>query len=38
MLKSQYLCGKDEIVQLHSQIAIESLNDIMKSLFLNEKK
>lgn len=37
MLKFQYHCDKDEAVKLHAQVAIESLNDIMKSLFLNEK-
>lgn len=37
MLKFQYNCEKDEIIKLHSQVAIERLNDIMKSLFLSEK-
>lgn len=37
MLKCQYESDKDEIIKLHAQVAIERLNCIMKSLFLNEK-
>ncbi|XP_050528671.1 transport and Golgi organization protein 6 homolog isoform X2 [Daktulosphaira vitifoliae] len=35
ILKFQYQCTNDETVKLHAQIAIERLNDIMKSLFLD---
>jgi len=38
MLKFQYQCDKDETIKLHAQVAIERLNDIMKSLFLNQNK
>lgn len=37
MLKFQYQCDKDETIKLHAQVAIERLNDIMKSLFLEPK-
>lgn len=37
MLKFQYQRSEDDTTKLHAQIAIERLNDIMKSLFLNEK-
>lgn len=36
MLKFHYSHDKDETVQLHAEIAIEKLNKIMKSLFLNK--
>ncbi|XP_060856530.1 uncharacterized protein LOC132934258 isoform X2 [Metopolophium dirhodum] len=38
MLKDQYQYNKDETIKLHAQVAIERLNDIMKSLFLNQNK
>ncbi|KAL5238399.1 hypothetical protein ACI65C_005809 [Semiaphis heraclei] len=38
MLKFQYQCDKDETIKLHAQVAIERLNDTMKSLFLNQNK
>lgn len=37
MLKLQYQSDKDETTKLHAQVALERLNDIMKSLFLNKK-
>lgn len=37
MLKFQYQSDDDETIKLHAQVAIEKLNDIMKSLFLNKK-
>ncbi|XP_025191179.1 uncharacterized protein LOC112591556 [Melanaphis sacchari] len=38
MLKFRYHCDKDEITKLHAQVALERLNDIMKSLFLEPKQ
>lgn len=37
MLKYYYQSDADSTVQLHSQIAIEKLNETMKSLFLTHQ-
>ncbi|VVC25878.1 Armadillo-type fold,RNA polymerase II assembly factor Rtp1, C-terminal,Armadillo-like helical [Cinara cedri] len=37
ILKFQYQSDRDATIKLHAQVAIEKLNDIMKSLVLNEK-